>query len=81
MTQSQAIDLARFVKQGRPLASLFIFVAKTFSYLLAHHASQGNIRGISLPLSQQLLNGHFADDSFLTLCEDEQYINTTFKCL
>jgi len=40
------------------------------------------IKGIALPHSDKsLLNGHFVDDSFLTMAEDEQSINTTLKCL
>jgi len=40
------------------------------------------IKGIALPHSNKsLLNGHFADDSFLIMVEDEQSFNTTLKCL
>ena len=81
--QYQSILLVRSVQKGCPLApSLFILVVEAFSYLLAFQASQGMIKGIALPHSyKSLLNGHFADDSFLTMTEDEQSINTTFKCL
>ena len=50
--------------------------------MLAFQASQGMIKGIALPRSDKyLLNGHFADDSFLTVAEDEQSVNTALKCL
>ena len=40
------------------------------------------IKGITLPYSNKsLLNGHFVDDSFLTMVEDEQSVNTTLKYL
>ena len=49
--------------------------------MLAFQASQGMIKGIALPHSyKSLLNGHFADDSFLTIAEDEQSVNTAIKC-
>lgn len=76
--QYESIFLSCYVHKGYPLdPSLFMLATKAFSYLLSHQASQGLIRGISLPNSQvQLLNGHFVDDSFLTLQEDEQSIKT-----
>ncbi|KAH9313858.1 hypothetical protein KI387_022485, partial [Taxus chinensis] len=54
-----------------------------FGYLLAHAKAQGLVHGISLPdePDSQLLNGHFADDSFLTLIEDENNIDNAMQCL
>lgn len=82
-SQSQSISLAWLVRQGCLLApSLFILAVKAFSYILMHQTSQVLIKGISLPnFSIQLLNGHFANDSFLTLQEDEQPIKHALKCL
>ncbi|XP_059073690.1 uncharacterized protein LOC131874367 [Cryptomeria japonica] len=67
--QSSAFGLFRSIQQGCPLApSLYVLAAEGF--------------GISLPNSQlQLLNGHFADDSFLTLLEEEETIREALKCL
>ena len=49
-SQSQSISLALLVHQGCSLApSLFILAVEAFSYLLMHQASQGLIKGISLP--------------------------------
>lgn len=50
--------------------------------MLANAISLGHIQGISLPdSSQQLVNGHFAYDSFLALIEDEENIANTLQCL
>jgi len=39
---------------------------------LAHKAKQGSIWGIAMPKSPlQIINDHFANDSFLALHEDE----------
>lgn len=66
-----------------PPCPLFIYVlaAEAFGYLLASQVSLGVIRGIRLPGNQgQLVNGHFADDSFLTLAEEEQSIIEALNC-
>ena len=63
-------------------SALYVLAAKGFGYLLAHFVSMGLVRGISLPeSSSELVNGHFANDSFLTLFEDEENIKNAFKCL
>lgn len=50
---------------------------------ISHAKSQGLVGGIPLPAapSSQLLNGHFADDSFLTLIEDKTNIRNAMQCL
>lgn len=62
--------------QGFPLApSLYVLFVEGFCYLLSHSTLQGLVQGISLPNSpSQLINGHFANDSFLTLLENEDNI-------
>ncbi|KAH9332046.1 hypothetical protein KI387_004154, partial [Taxus chinensis] len=52
------------------------------SYLLANAANVGLVKGIQLPSSpKQLINGHFADDSFLTLAESEASVTNVMQCL
>lgn len=59
-----------------------MLVAKGFGSLLANAVSQQHVTGITLPKSQaQLVNGHFADDSFLTLLEEENNIKEILECL
>lgn len=81
--QTKAIGLHCFGQQGFSLAlSLYVLAAKAFEYLLAKHSNEGKIHGIMLPQNQgQLVNGHFADDSFLTIQEDEQSISEIVECL
>ncbi|XP_059064547.1 uncharacterized protein LOC131856688 [Cryptomeria japonica] len=81
--QSSAFGLFRSIWQGCPLApSLYVLTAERFGYLLANVASLQCVKGISLPNSQlQLLNGHFTDDSFLTLLEEEETIHEALQCL
>lgn len=81
--QSDSITLAWFVHQSFPLSlSLFILPTEAFIYLLAHQASQGLLKWIFLPNSQvHILNDHFANDSFLTLREDEKSITNALKWL
>lgn len=79
----ESITLAQSIHQGYPLApSLFMLAIEAFNYLLAHQDSLRLLKGIALPNSQvQILNGHFIDDSFLTLREDEKSIKNALKCL
>lgn len=81
--QSKAFGLFRSIHQGYPLApALYVLAAKGFGYLHANAITGGRVRGISLPESpSQLVNGHFVDDSFLTLIEDEDNVQTTLQCL
>lgn len=81
--QSKAFGLFRSIRQECPLApALYVLAAKGFGYLLAHSVSSGLVCGISLPgSSSQLVNRHFADDSFLTLLEDEESILNALNCL
>jgi hypothetical protein len=81
--QSDTFGLFRSIRQGCPLApALYVLAAEGFGYLLANSVSTGLVRGISLPDSpSQLVNGHFADDSFLTLIEDEENISNALHCL
>ena len=71
------------IKQGCPLALvIYVLPAEGFGYLLAHSISTGLVHGISLPKSSsQLVNGHFSDDSFLTLLENEENIKNALSCL
>ena len=82
-SQSEAFGLFRSIRQGFRLApALYVLAAEGFGYLLAHSVSSGLVRGISLPESStQLVNGHFADDSFLTLLEEEENIKNALSCL
>lgn len=81
--QSSAFGLFFSIRQGYPLArSLYLLAAKGFGYLQANATSLQRVKGISLPNSQlQLLNGHFVDDSFLTLLEEEETIHKALQCL
>lgn len=60
-----------------------MLVAKGFSYILANYASGGLVRVISLSrsLTRQLVNEHFADDSFLTPLEEESSVHKDMECL
>ena len=82
-SQSEAFGLFRSIRQGFPLApTLYVLAAEGFGYLLAHSVSSGLVRGISLPESSaQIVNGHFFDDSFLTLLEEEENIKNSLPCL
>ena len=82
-SQSEAFGLFHSIRKGCPLAlALYVLVAERFGYLLAHSVSSGLVRGISLSnSSSQLVNGHFVDDSFLTLLEDEENITNALQCL
>ena len=82
-SQSEAFGIFRFIRQGCPLApTLYVLAAEGFGYLLAHFVSSGLVHGISLPESlTQLVNGHFANDSFLTLLEEEENIKNVLSCL
>lgn len=77
------LDIYRSIRQGFPLApTLYVLTAEGFGYLLAHSVSSGLVCGISLPKSSsQLINGHFVDDYFLTLLEDEENIKNALHCL
>ena len=59
-----------------------MLVAEGFGYLLANAISQGRVCGISLPDSpNHLVNGHFVDESFLTLIKDEDNVVNALQCL
>jgi len=59
-----------------------VLTTEAFGYLLANKAFQGIIHGITLPSNQgHLINGHFANDSFLTLNEDKKIICQAFTFL
>lgn len=79
-SQSEAFGLFYSIKKGFPLApTLYVLAAQGFGYLLAHSVSSRLVHGISLrESSSQLVNGHFVDDSFLTLLEDEENIKNVF---
>lgn len=82
-SQSGAFGIFHSIRQGFPLApSLYVLVVEGFGYLLAHSISSRLVRGISLQeSSSQLVNGHFVDDSFLTLLEDQENINNALNYL
>lgn len=81
--QSEASSLFCSIRQGFPLAPMLcVLTTEGFGYLLAHSVSSGLLRGISFPeSSSQLVNGHFTDDSFLTLLDDEENINNALSFL
>ena len=81
--QSEAFGLFRSIRQGCPLApALYVLAVEGFGYLLAHSISSGLVCGISLPESStHLVNGHFADDSFLTPLEEDENIKNALSCL
>ncbi|XP_059073550.1 uncharacterized protein LOC131874275 [Cryptomeria japonica] len=81
--KSKAFGLFRSICQGCPLApSLYVLAAEGFGYLLANAIIVGHVSGISLPESpSQLVNGHFVGDSFLTLIEDEDNVQSSLQCL
>ncbi|KAH9327038.1 hypothetical protein KI387_007216 [Taxus chinensis] len=75
--------LFRSIRQGCLLApTMYVLLDEGFGYLLAKAQSQGLVRGIVLPSSDnfELLNGHFTNDSFLTLIEDESNISNAMEC-
>ncbi|XP_057862514.2 secreted RxLR effector protein 78-like [Cryptomeria japonica] len=67
--KSSSFRLFKSIRQGCPLEpSLYVLPIEGFGYFLASAISIGRIKGISLPESpSQLVNGHFADDSFVSL--------------
>ena len=81
--QSQAFGIYCSIRQGCPLApSLYVLATEGFRYFLAKAISQGRVHGISLPNSlDHLVNGHFMDDSFLTLIEDENNVANSLQFL
>ena len=82
-SQSEAFGPFCSIRQGFPLAlALYVLTTKGFGYLLAHSVSSGLVHGISLPeSSSQLVNVHFANDSFLTLFEDKENIKNVINFL
>ena len=82
-SQSEAFGHFCSIRQGFPLAStLYVLATEGFGYLLAHSISSGLVHGISFPeSSSQLIDGHFANDSFHTLLEDEENIKKALNCL
>lgn len=80
--QTTSIILFRSVGKGSLSPSLYVLGAEAFGYLLANKASQKLVKGISLPgNSGQLINGHFANYSFLNLREDRNYANQAYEYL
>ena len=82
-SSSEAFGLFHSIRQGCPMASaLYVLATEGFGYLLVPSISLGLVHGICLPKSSsQLVNGHFADDSFLTLLEDEENIKNALERL
>ena len=82
-SQSESFGLFHSIRKGFPLAlALYVLATEGFGYLLAHSVSSGLVCGISLlESSTQLVNGHFVDDSFLTLLEEEENINNALSFL
>lgn len=81
--QSQAFGNFHSIQQGCPsVPSLYVLVVDGFGYPLSNNISLGRVCGISLPdSSQQLVNGHFVNDSFLILIEDEENVANALYCL
>jgi len=64
---SNTTVLQRSIRQGFSLAPfLYIIAADTLGNLLQGARIQGQIKGISLPRGQEMLNIHFADDFVLS---------------
>ena len=59
------------------MLALYVLAMEGFQYLLAHFFSLGLVP----ESSSKLVNGHFSDDSFLTLLEDEENIKNALLCL
>ena len=76
-------DLCKSIHHGCPLApSLFLLVAEGFGYLFFITISWGLVYGIALlDSTMQLVNGHFVEDYFLTILEDEGNISNKLQCL
>jgi hypothetical protein len=57
--------------------------AKALGYLLHHKTTQESIRGIPLAKldARQMVNGYFADDSFLTILEDREFMENMLGCI
>jgi hypothetical protein len=56
---------------------------EALGFLIAHKVVQGLITSIPLykPKVGQLVKGHFANDSFLTILEEKESMANTMKCL
>lgn len=63
--------------------TLYIMAAKALGYLLQNRMVLVQIRSIPLPAHDdgQLVNRHFADNSFLTILEDKETLDNTMNCL
>jgi hypothetical protein len=77
-----SIQLQCSLWQGCPLApNFYVIAANALGYLLETARLQGQIRGISLPGGNQLLNVHFVDDSPLTPKLTQQSVEGTLLYL
>lgn len=57
-------------------------VEEGFRYLLAKNALEDLLHGIKLPHNQgQLVNGHFALNTFLSIREVEKFVIEVIQCL
>lgn len=82
-SHSLSFDLHRSIRQGFPLApSLYVLAVEGFRYFVGFVIFAGHVRGISLFNSpSQLVNGHFANDLFLTLLKEENNAKEALHCL
>lgn len=75
--KSKAFGLFWSIRRGYPLApTLYILFVEGFVYFIIIDISSSHVRGIYLlEFPNQLVNGNFVDDSFLTLIEDKKNVS------
>jgi hypothetical protein len=55
--------------------------ANALGYILELSHLQGFLRGISLPMEEDVINNHFSDDSLLSISTNQELVSTSRDCL
>lgn len=81
---SQDTNLRSLLCSKCPLTlTLYVIAIEPLSYLIHHKMVQSLIKGIPLPRprQKQIINGHFGDDSLLTLLSDKCSLDNIVDCI
>jgi len=79
---STRIHLDRSIRKGCPLAPyLYVLMDDALGYLLETTHLQGRLKGIYLPMGEEMIKNHFAYDSLFSVSIDQKSISTARDCL